>query len=102
MTRGASGGGGGPLLITSACRSIRPGEPSRRRNDTIGRAPSPSSRPTYLNVMRTFRCDIGSFLAENGSIEGGTTLILSGGTHEGANSFREKTNASAISRYGRR
>src|SRR5947207_2456599 len=53
-------------------------------------------------MRRTFRCEIGSFLAENGSIDGGITCSLDSSTQEGAKAWRENTNASTSSRYGRR
>jgi len=41
--------------------------------------------------MSTVRRDIGWFLAENASIDGGMTWTRAGSTHGGANEARETT-----------
>src|SRR5581483_10843770 len=92
----------GPSWTTSARRMIRPREPSRRVNGTTGGSAAPSMSPVYPSASRTFRSDIGSFFAENGSIEGDTTNVFAGSAHGGANEAREKTKAWTGSRYGLR
>ena len=81
-TTGTSGGGGGPVPRRSTCRVTRPCEPSRRVNSRIGSSPLAAEQPDVAGVSRTTSASsIGSFLAENGSIEGAMTARSSRGTH---------------------
>jgi len=69
-TSGTSGAGGGPLCSTSACRSTRPGEPSRRQNAPTGAGSGgPTSRPACTSACRTICGSTSRLFGENGSSE---------------------------------